>query len=263
MNERLWSTRRTRASRSARPPYGSTSRPKSSAPSDAAIALIVKSRRKRSSRSPARSTVGQRARRVVELRPRRDDVDALAVAVRHDRRPEPLMRRRTTAERSRRARTRTRSRRPRRRCRRRSSPRRGGCRERPADEVDAVGAIAERRDRLERSDAAAALDRSSSAMLSPVSAGCGATPSSARRRSARLTTPTSSSSRSTATRPSSAAVTSARSSASVASSCALTTWLLMIPRTGACARSWPTALSRSSRLTPPTSRPSSTTKTPL
>ena len=43
----------------------------------------------------------------------------------------------------------------------------------------------------------------------------------------------------------------------------VTTRLLMIPRTGACARSWLTALSRSSRPTPPTKRPSSTTKTPL
>ncbi len=37
----------------------------------------------------------------------------------------------------------------------------------------------------------------------------------------------------------------------------------MIPRTGACARSWPIALSRSSRLTAPTTRPSSVTNTPL
>ena len=50
--------RRTRAARSSRPPNGSTRRPKSSGLSDTAIALIVKSRRKRSSRSPARSTVG-------------------------------------------------------------------------------------------------------------------------------------------------------------------------------------------------------------
>ena len=44
---------------------------------------------------------GQRARRVVELGARRDDVDALAVAVRDDRRAEPLVRRRAAAERSR------------------------------------------------------------------------------------------------------------------------------------------------------------------
>src|SRR5947209_620491 len=58
MNERLWSTRIRFPSRSRRPPKGSTSPPKSSPLSETAMALIVKSRRKRSSRIVACSTVG-------------------------------------------------------------------------------------------------------------------------------------------------------------------------------------------------------------
>ena len=97
---------------------------------------------------------------------------------------------------------------------------------------------------------------SSSARLSPVSSRSCSMPSSARRRSTRATTPTSSASLTTATRPSSASVTSTRSSESVASSVVVAARPLMTPRTGACASPWAIALSRSSRLTDPTTRPS-------
>ena len=205
----------------------------------------------------------QRARRVVELRPRRDDVDALAVAVRHDRRPEPPMRRRASAEGLRE------------RVRERDRVALDGdvdveallaeedVADRAADEVDALRPIAEARDRVGDALQARARAKLVGDALRRLGRLRRGTPSSARSRSARLTTPTSSSSRRTATRPSSADVTSARSSASDASSATVATWLLMIPRTGACARSWPIALSRSSRLTPPTSRPPSATNTPL
>ncbi len=223
MNERLWSTRSTPASRSARPPYGSTSRPKSSGPErrghrvdrEVAPEQVLAERRTLDGR--------KRPGCVVELGARRDDVDPLVVAVLHDRRPEPLVRRRATSESLRE------------RVRERDRVALDGdvdveallaeedVANRAADEVDALGAPAEPRHCIGRSRSAAGCVWSFSAMLSSVSEGRGATPSSARRRSARLTTPTSSSSRTTATRPSSAEVTSARSSASVASSRALTT----------------------------------------
>ena len=212
MNERLWRTRRTRASRSRRPPNGSTRRPNS---------WRGKGRSHRVDREvppvevlaePGALDGRQRAGGVVELGPRGDDVDALAVAVRDDRGPELVVRRRTTAER------------PRERVGEgdRVSLDRDvdveallaeqDVPDRAADEIDAVGGVARRQRRRPRRPRDAAAARSSAAMSTAGSTETDVTPSSSRSRSVRLTTPTSSSSRRIATRPSSAAVTSARSS---------------------------------------------------
>ena len=135
----------------------------------------------------------QRARRVVELGAGRDDVDALAVRVRHDRGAEPLVRCRPPAERACEGVARTRSRLPRPRCRRRSSPRRegcrGSCRRRRRRRLHVRRAAPLRRRSEPGADSSAARRR----CFLAASSGSGATPSSARRRSARLTTPTSSS----------------------------------------------------------------------
>ena len=263
MNERLWSTRSTRASRSRRPPKGSTRRPKSCAAERRGHGVDREVPAVEVLAEPRALDGRQRARSVVELGPGGDDVDPLALAVRDDRSPELVMWRRATAE----------------------DPRervREGDRvalhrdvdveallaeqdvpDRAADEVDAVGEIRGAGDRV---DDGCEARRGAQLVCDPgrgLVTGTDVAPSSSRRRSVRLTTPTSSLSRRIATRPSSAAVTSARSSMSGVCSSAVTTLLLMIPRTGACARSWLTALSRSSRPTLPTRRPSSTTNTPL
>ncbi len=94
----------------------------------AAMALTVKSRRKRSSSIPAALDRGQRRRRGVRLTAGGDGVDVLAVAVR-GRPPSRTGRADGSGRRDRRqAPARTRSRRPRRRRRRRSSAGRAGCR---------------------------------------------------------------------------------------------------------------------------------------
>ena len=170
----------------------------------------------------------ERPRRVVELGARRDHVDSVALPVEDDRRAELPVRRDAASE----------------RCGERARELDRIAFDRDvdvepllaekdvadgaADEVDGLGAIAERRHRIEQhTQALDALELDGKALtrlLAIVSM-----PSSARRRSTRATTPTSSASLTTATRPSSASVTSTRSSESVAFSVVVAARPLMTP----------------------------------
>ena len=149
----------------------------------------------------------RRARGVVELRSCRDDVDPLVLAVGNDGGAELVVRRRPAAEHLRE------------RVRERDRVALDGdvdveallaqedVPDRAAHEVDAVSSVPERRNGLgclvQPGEA-----RICWAMLAAPSLGWATSPSSARSRSTRVTTPTSSAPRRTATRPSSAAVTS-------------------------------------------------------
>ena len=97
MNDRLWSTRNAPASRSARPPKGSSSNPKVAASTAIAIELMVKSRRWRSRRIELCSTTGRRGRVLVVLRARGGHVDPQFTGD-HDRSVEALVRVHATAQ---------------------------------------------------------------------------------------------------------------------------------------------------------------------
>ena len=226
------------------------------------MALIVKSRRWRSSRIDACSTVGSAAGAVVELGAGGDDVDALPVAVEHDGGAELLVRAHAAAELL------------------RDRPRQRDCvaldgdvhveavlaeqdvPDGPADEVDAVDRVARGGDGVEHRREPLQAPQLVGDRLARLGRRLRASPSACRT-SLLVTTPASRSPCSTATRPSAEAVSSRCSSGRLGSSSTVGTRPDMIPFTGACERPWPIALSRSSRRTDPTRRPSSVTRMPL